>query len=799
MELFDLTLWPPFVVQHPHAINTKIDHVVIDSRRIHSPQSLFIALPGNRTDGHRFLDAAAAAGCKLCVIEEGWKDNVPSPMLAIRVPSPLRALQEIAAIYRSQYPAEVIAITGSYGKTMLKDLLQDLISEEFSCVASPESFNSQIGVALSLLMIRPEHKFAIIEGGISLPGEMAHLTRMLKPNHAILTGLGKRQHLTLGGKEQTLSEMKILFDACSDWNLGPKEVAIPFTDFWNGPNSPYHQDGFLCLVSGRKIALTPCDHAYYKNLVQMAAHAALLCGVSEQSLEKVLVNYIPQRMRTEIWQPASGPKFINDRYCGDPLSIDQGLWQLKRHSNEQGKKFFLFSGMRGQPTAQDYKRIATSISAFGIHSLHCVGTHPLNLPMQKHDDMQSALRAILKEATEEDSVLIKGSEKIPLSMIAEVAHGSLLTSQCTINLAAIKHNLELLRRNLPPKTRMMPIVKAGAYGTQERMLARFFEECGIDILGVAHVDEGISLKRSGARQAIFCIHSAPYEAEKVVNWSLEVGVSSMGCIKHLIDAAQPKNAVVKVHLHVDTGMARFGCRPEEALTIARAIHAHPNLHLEGIMTHFVAADDPNHDAFTIEQAGRLTRVINEIEADGIPIPWRHAANSSATQRLDFPEFNMVRIGLAMYGLVRTVETRLSSQLRLALSLTTKLAGINFINKDETVGYGRRWKSESDSRIGVIPIGYYDGLHRQYSNKAQVMIRGKKVPLVGSICMDYCMCDLSSVPEAEIGDTVLIFGEDDAGHYLAPSELASSGGTIVHELITCLGPRVHRIFIDEEKP
>lgn len=798
MELFNLTLWPPFLKQYPNATDS-IDHIVIDSRRVHSSRSLFIALPGNRTDGHHYLDAAAASGCRLCVIEDTWQGPVPASMLAIRVPSPLRALQEIAAIYRSSYPAKVIAITGSYGKTMLKDLLQDLISEEFSCVASPESFNSQIGVALSLLMIRPEHKFAIIEAGISLPGEMTHLTQMLKPDHAILTGLGKRQHLTLGGKEQTLSEMKILFDACSGWNAGPKEVAIPFTNRWNSAASPQHQDGFLCLPSGRKIALPDCDHAYYKNLVQMAASAALLCGVSEPVLEKILCRYIPQRMRTEIWQPAAGPKFINDRYCGDPLSIDQGLWQLKRHSQETGKKFFLFSGVRGQPTQQDYNRIASSIQSFGIHSLHCVGAQPLNLPMQQHPDMKSALKAILKEANSQDSVLIKGSEKIPLSTIAEVAHGSLLTSQCTINLAAIKHNIELLRRNLPPQTRMMPIVKAAAYGTQERMLARFLEECGIDILGVAHVDEGISLKRSGARQSIFCLHAAPYEAEKVVDWGLEVGVSSLDCIKTLIEAAELKNAVVKVHLHVDTGMARFGCRPEDALPLARAIHAHPNLHLEGIMTHFVAADDPSHDTFTIEQAGKLTQAIHAIEADGIPIPWRHAANSSATQRLDFPHFNMVRIGLAMYGLVRTAETRLSSQLRLALSLTTKLAGINLTHKDETVGYGRRWKSESDSRIGVIPLGYYDGLHRQYSNKAQVMIRGKKVPLVGSICMDYCMCDLSNVPEAEIGDTVLIFGEDDAGHYLAPSELANSGGTIVHELITCLGPRVHRIFIDEEKP
>lgn len=797
METFDLRLWAPFTEQFPH-FECLIDHVVIDSRRVHSDCALFVALPGSRTDGHKHLNSAAERGCKWCIIQRKWEGEIPSNMNAIRVDNPLRALQQIASIYRSALPAKVIVIAGSYGKTMLKDLLQDLLSEEFKCVASPESFNSQIGVALSLLTIRREHQFALIEAGISLPEEMGHLTTMLKPDYAILTGLGKRQHLTLGGKEQTLREMKILFDACSGWTLGPKEVAIPFSNHWNNSQLEI-KESVLTLPTGRKIPLPPCDHAYYKNLVLAAANAALLCGVSENTIEKVLHRYIPQRMSTEIWQPAEGPKFINDRYCGDPLSIDQGLWQLKRHTQEHGKKFFLFTGMRGKPTQQDYNRIASSIKAFEINSLHCVGEHPLNLPMVKHKDMKSALRAIMQEASPEDSVLIKGAEKFPLSAIAEEAHGSILTTQCTINLAAIRHNLELIRRNLPTKTRMMPIVKAGAYGTQERMLARFFEECGIDILGVAHVDEAIALKRSGARQSIFVVHAAHYEAEKVVKWNLEVGVSSFECLNSLIEAAASKNAVVKVHLHIDTGMARFGCRPENALAIAKVIHEHPNLHLEGIMTHFVAADDPDHDPFTVQQAEKLNRVIEEIENAGIPIPWRHAANSSATQRLDFPQFNMVRIGLAMYGLVRTVETRLSHQLRLALSLTTKLAGINTTLKDETVGYGRRWKCEDDARIGVIPLGYYDGLHRQYSNRAQVMIRGKKVPLVGTICMDFCMCDLTNVPEAQIGDTVLIFGEDDAGHYLAPSELASSGGTIVHELITCLGPRVHRVFIDEEKP
>lgn len=775
METFNLKHWTPFADQHPN-VDASINHVVIDSRRINTPDTVFIALQGNHTDGHQYLNQAAAAGCGYCVIRNDWTGAVPHSIKAIRVENPLRALQEIAGLYRAQFDVEVIAIMGSYGKTMLKDLLYEIVSQEFPCMASPESFNSQIGVALSLLKIRSRDRFAIIEAGNSFPGETVHLAKMMQPDHVILTGLGKRQYMTLGSKEKAVAELLPMLNACSGWTLGPSNLPIPLTHHWKDPILDYQQ-----------------------NLKSMASSAASLCGVSSQTIHKILDHHRPIRMSAEIWQPEGGPRFINDRYSADPLSIDEGLWHLRRHSNEKGKKYFVFSGIRGQPTQQDYDRITESIKGFKVDSLHCVNIPPLNVPMVNHTDVSDALRCILKEAGPADSILIKGSEKFPLDSLAEVVTGSALTTQCTINLAAIKHNIELIRKNLPEGTRLMPVLKASAYGTQDRLLARLLEECGVDILAVAYVDEAIALKQTGARQSIFSLHAALYESEKVAKWDLEVGVSSQACIDALALAAEKYKKRIKVHLHVDTGMARFGCRAEDAVILAVAISQNPHLQLEGIMTHFAAADDPAHDAFTREQANTLTRLIAEIEAKGILIPWRHASNSSAVMRHPLPQFNMVRTGLALYGLTRTAENPLSNQLRLALSLTTKLIGINFNKAGETVGYGRRWTAEKDTLIGIIPIGYYDGLHRQYSNRAQVMIRGKKVPLIGTICMDYCMCDLTEVPDAAIGDTVLIFGEDEAGNFLAPAELAKSGGTIVHELITCIGPRVHRVFIHEERP
>jgi alanine racemase len=315
---------------------------------------------------------------------------------------------------------------------------------------------------------------------------------------------------------------------------------------------------------------------------------------------------------------------------------------------------------------------------------------------------------------------------------------------------------------------------------------------------VSYVDEGVVLKRAGAKQSIFVINAAVYEASKVVKWGLEVGVSDKSLIEAISAEATKQNKKIKVHLHIDTGMSRFGCRPEEALDLARLIADCPLLEFEGIMTHFACADNPEDDPFTAMQARTFENVIQEMQKQGIHVPWKHAANSAAAMRFHFPHFNMVRIGLAAFGLYSSEATRQSMELRLALSLISRIVGINICKAGETISYGRTYQVQQEKqRIAVIPIGYFDGLHRNYSGKGHMIIRGQKAPMVGKICMDFMMVDVTSIPNASIGDTVLIFGEDEHGHYLSPEDLALRGDSIVYELITCLGPRIQRIFVYEE--
>jgi alanine racemase len=365
---------------------------------------------------------------------------------------------------------------------------------------------------------------------------------------------------------------------------------------------------------------------------------------------------------------------------------------------------------------------------------------------------------------------------------------------CTINLSAVEHNLRVIKSRLLTRTRIMAIVKALAYGTEDIRMASFLRDCGVEILGVAFVEEGVKLKRQGVVQEIFSINALPSEAKEVVYWDIQVGVSDEALVKALEEEAKNQQRICRLHLHIDTGMGRLGCRPEDALSLARKIYDSPYLVLEGIFTHFASSESPLEDHFTLQQYEIFKNIVLSLEVEGIHIPWKHAANSSAVLRHHLPDCNMVRIGLAMYGLCE-VEAQNQMNLKLAISLKSRIVGINHCRNGESVGYGRVYRVEkSCERIAILPLGYFDGLQRHYSGKGYVLIHGKCAPMVGSICMDYTMVNITHIPDAKVGDEVLVFGHNDDGHYLSPQEFAAQVGSIPHELITCLGPRIKRTFV-----
>ncbi len=829
MESFDLRQWSGFAAAGGDtSCAAVIDQIVIDSRRLSSANGLFVALPGISCDGHNFVCQAANKGARYALVHKGWHPHAPCDIKLLHVDNPLASLQQIAASYRNQRKATVVAITGSLGKTMLKDLLFLIATGHCRAVASPESFNSQIGVAISLLSIAKEHQIAIIEAGISQPGEMAALATMIAPDHVIVTNIAE-QHLASLQNLTTIAREKLSLAAQlppHGWLLAPDVPTVRALDFskqpvyWNiaSPELPHahvaHQQapdavGYTLTFPDGRIYNGRLPHSahHHVELITIAAKAAHLLSIPADRVIQALQDYRFETTRTEVWHSSKGATLINSPYSADPQSVDIALRRLDE-SPPNSRKIFVFGGLRSGNSPNSHRRIGEAIRNSAVDALVLFGNEDFTplidslkaksaLPIDCYGTLGQALQEISRSSKPDDCILLKGPRKPSLHEAVEAFGEDIAPNICTINLEAVRFNLENIRQCLPSGMRIMAVVKALAYGTADVRMAKFLRLCGVDILGVAFLDEGINLKRAGVSQAVFALNALPSEASKAVKWDIEVGVSEPTLVTALAEEAHKQDRPVKVHLHIDTGMGRFGCRPENALSLAQHIRSYPMLKLEGVMTHFTSAENPAEDAFTQHQYHSFQKVISTLEADGFSIPWCHAANSAASIRHHLPGCNMARVGLAIYGLHGSPATRQAIDLKLAVSLTSRIVGINHIYKGETLGYGRSYRAKRDHEvIAILPLGYFDGLHRQYSGKGHVLIRGQRAPMIGNICMDYMMIDVTDLAQANIGDDVLIFGHDALGHFLAPEDLANSIDSIAHQLVSCLGPRVKRLFIYE---
>jgi alanine racemase len=361
-----------------------------------------------------------------------------------------------------------------------------------------------------------------------------------------------------------------------------------------------------------------------------------------------------------------------------------------------------------------------------------------------------------------------------------------------IDLSAVRYNLESVRSKLPPKGRVMPMVKASAYGTEAYEMAKYFEQWGIEIVGVSHVAEGKLLRDKGCTLSIFTIFVAPFEVQAAVAYDLEVSVSDLSLCLALNEEALKLGKQVKVHLAIDTGMRRFGCRADEALPLALEISKLPGLIFEGVMTHFVGAENTTFDTLSSQQIETFRNVLCDLQEHSIKPHWIHAANSAASLRFSLPFCNMARVGAATFGLYSSEAEKKEMHLRPALTLESCVVAINECHQGEALGYSQSYiVKRKTERIAILPLGYHDGFHIHTSDKGYVLIQGKKAPFVGRICMDFMMVDITEIPECKVGDPVILFGKG-----LPIEELAAKVGTNVRELVACLGPRIARVFIPE---
>lgn len=798
MDPIDLREWEGFQKND----SSLIDQVVIDSRLINSKNALFVALQGEK-DGHAFVRDAYQKGAKYALVKKDFDPTFPESFL-IRVDDPLRALQQVATLYRKKKKAIVVGITGSKGKTMVKDFLKGLLESKKRVICSPESFNSQIGVALSLLQIKDSHEIALIEAGISDPGEMDYLISMIQPDHAILTVVEESHY----SKDVIAHEKSKLLNSVPQdgWLLFPRDASLPqFTQkqfHWNSDllpkavaipsKDPFTLDYTLHFQNGNtSIMQFKRPFKYALDLVNIGIKAAHLLGLEENEIVEALKRYNPDLRQTEIWTNQEGVTYINEPYSQDTMSVVSALKRLKLYA--KGRKIFIFGGIKDKPvlTEGELQKIVHAIKETDVDSLVLVGpqtqlAEKISAPLTK--SVKESISLITNDLRFNDTILIQSDLKTHLDDLS-IPH-----NQLTINLSTVAENIQCVRRLNPHVKKVIAMIKANGYGTDSIMLAKFLKKNGINLVGVAHPDEAIQLRKNGVQQSIFVIHAALFEVQKIVDGQFEVGVSSLDFIQNLEKEAHAKSKQVKVHLHIDTGMNRLGCKPSEALLLAKEIAASPSLIFEGVMTHFACADMKEEDDFTKNQVERFRQSLTELENAGLKPFWVHAGNSSGSIRGFFKEGNLIRLGLALFGLQNTPDI----PMQLAVNLTSRIVGINICKKGENISYGRTYTvKEEEERIAVIPLGYFDGLHRQYSGKGTVLIRGQEAPMVGRICMDFMMCNVTHIKEADLGDPVLIFGEDAKGNTVLPEAFAEKGSTNTHELITCLGPRIQRVFIEND--
>jgi alanine racemase len=839
------------LLQAPADATAEVRHLVLDSRRVGLPAgAAFFALRGPSHDGHRYLPDLYAQGVRLFVVEEGA--TLPGGLGAypeaglLAVASPLAALQALAAAHRAAFPGPVLAITGSNGKTIVKEWLAQLLSPDEAVCRSPRSYNSQVGVPLSVWELNPaRHTLGIFEAGISEVGEMDRLASIINPTEGLFTNLGTAHDAGFVSTEQKLLEKLRLFAGpqfrrlfyCADQPLVQAAVvrlglpafswtrqATPSADIRfateTGPASStlVHAD-FAGAPFAADFTLPFIDEPSVENALHCLA-VLLHRQVEPAEIQRRLLRLHPVAMRLEMKLGRHDAYLLDDTYNNDLAGLALALDALARQSRP-GRRTLILSDVleSGLDTRVLYARVARLLPPAGVSRVIGIGEAITQLQAEVaalHEQPTAATaaqpappqlaffpttEAFLAQLAPTDfaheTILIKGARRFGFERIVAALQAQQHGTVLEVNLDALSHNLQHYRRHLAAGTRIMVMVKAFAYGAGSYEVASLLEFQRADYLAVAYADEGIALREAGISLPIMVMNAAPDSFETLRRYRLEPEIYSFEMLREYLAtfsaAADDSLPIPKIHLKLDTGMRRLGFDEADVPTLAALLREHAaHLPVASMMTHLAAADEPGHDDFTREQLAAFRRMAAALEAAlGHPV-LKHALNSAGILRFPEAQFDMVRLGIGLYG-VDASNTADPAALQPVSQLRTTISQIKTLPAGHTVGYGRRGSATSgERRIATLAIGYADGYDRRFGNgTGTVLIHGQVAPLVGSVCMDMCMVDVTAIAAARAGDVALLFGEG-----LPLPELAARIGTIPYELLTNVSERVKRVFVSE---
>jgi alanine racemase len=812
----------------------RIERIATDSRGA-SPGALFVALKGERTDGHRFLEAAFRNGTTAALVSSSEIAALsPSPRWPLVVVSdPLRSLQVLAAWQRREHFGKVLAITGSNGKTIVKDALKAMLAGR-RVLASPGSYNSQLGLPLAVLSAESPPELAILEAGISAPGEMAHLEQIAAPDFGILTNIGMAHFAAFGSREAIAREKMVLFRRIPEdgWLLLPsreKALEAPSQDLHcrlyplggvaqGDSGCPVSlsavsltEDGQLLAVSvngqgKRNVAVKTRSPEIIQDL-HLAAVAAHLLGVSLDEIVSALNGYVPNPTRMELWSSPQGIRILNDAYSADPISVQAALRSGTLGAPPEGRKIFVFAGMHdlGSSSGREHRQVGAEAGECGYSHVFLVGNGDLKstadgymagkregnvVTVPNPKELKSQLLRLLRPG---DTVLFKGPRHSGMVEAVQDLTGAIAQRCQWINLDAIEGNIARIRRRCGG-AHIVAMLKAMAYRTALVHLGSWMSRLGIHHIGVSSASEGADVRRTGAEQDILVFLADPEDIDNLYRYRLTPVIHSHELVESFTHSLSAAGRVLDVHLKVDTGMHRLGIEPGAVVGLARRMRDGGVLRLAGVCTHFASAEDPGSDPFTLEQIAEFDKVVCDLRAAGFDRLHIHAANTAAAIRFPQARYDMVRVGLGLYGLYPSPAVQRELNLELAIAVTSRITSVQEFPIGATLGYNRTFTATRKIKVGIVPFGYDDGMPWALSGTGEVLVEGHRACIVGRISMDQMQVDVTDIPGVSAGAEVLIYGAHN-GHMLRPEEVAARAGTITHELLTRLGERVHRIYVE----
>jgi Alr-MurF fusion protein len=797
-------------------------HLLIDSRRItHAETSLFFAIKGERHDGHKFIYDLYEKGVRNFVVsklpEEEGKVNGAGFIL---VKDTLKALQELCAAHRKRFSIPVIGITGSNGKTIVKEWLYQLLREDKNIVRSPKSFNSQVGVPLSVWQMGAEHEIGIFEAGISQPGEMNRLEKIMQPTIGIFTNVGQAHDENFRSQEQKVEEKLDLFVNtgtvvyCRDYLLLHEKInssktlkeVKAFT--WSKKTradlqiQAVHKNDFL------KIKIPFTDEASVENAIHCWA-ALLLLGYDNAVIAPRMALLSPVAMRLEMKEGVNNCSVINDSYNSDLGSLSIALDFLNQQKQHPRRTLILSDILQsGRDEPALYREVAELLHKKGVNRLIGIGEaitrQSAQFKVQKefYPSTSEFLAQYTTGTFRDETILLKGARTFGFEDISKVLQQKAHETVLEVNLNALVHNLNYFRSRLKPGTKMMAMVKAFSYGSGSYEIASALQFHHVDYLAVAYADEGIELRKAGLTLPVMVMNPEEQSYDSMIQYNLEPEIYSFRVLglfdeaarrsKKLLEGNLPSGGQGKklnVHIKLDTGMHRLGFEEKDLNELMVRIRNNKFLTIRSVFSHLAGSDEPEHDEFTRSQITRFGEMSAKIISHfDYPI-LRHILNSAGITRFTDAQFDMVRLGIGMYGIGASAADQ--AQLENVHTLKTTISQIKQVPKGESIGYSRKFVAPHNMQIATVPIGYADGLNRKLGNgTGKMFVHGKPAPIVGNVCMDMCMIDITRVPAAE-GDEVIVFG-----NIYPITELAKDLGTIPYEALTSVSGRVKRVYFQE---